>query len=283
MIIMAVAVPVISAGTEGGKEETGQNEYVYRESAITKIGESFTFGIVDGKLAFSRDGAVTWQTDKVGAEAAFIVKSLSPILVTFVSSTSYQANISFSNTVTYDSSVVWTVSITESGVRFENTGGYSALTSRGSYATYPDVNGSLALLKDTDPWLNVGKDVYVAFTDQVYDSNTKKWKAGTGGAYGQPWNGDSLDIATLTYDIPATTEIAAENGEAKQLGGLTSSDTTKVKDIIITAVVAPIEYTIESGGGGDSTVNTLVNLIPMLMIVGLMIAVVAAYIQFKGE
>ena len=109
-------------------------------------------------------------------------------------------------------------------------------------------------------------------------------------ASGDPWQVES--IQTHAYHLSGSAKIWSGAPSSVQTSNVGETSMTVGNIIFDEEILSyfttadlmyfPIEYT-ETTSGVTGTVKTMIDMIPLLMIVGLMVATVAAYIKFRGE
>lgn len=197
---------------------------------------------------------------------------------------------------------IWTVTVSSSSISFA----YVTISSTSSaspffpltfkkgafdWAVFPAEGGDLGCINSTDgtgtqgAWANSGQKMYWGY--QKAQASSLLYDVLIG--WGDPWDAGSINVVakntkTKWTGSPSSVEVLEDGPRAKKFGGLVFDDPVLSQFTEASLVFAPLEYIPNTSSGGSSDqVNTLVNLIPMIMVAGLVVAVAASYVRSKME
>lgn len=225
-----------------------------------------------GTISYCRDGdtSTSWSPVLVvaGNDGTYRVENTSNSVTFYITLTQGSVYISKGS----QSLNLW--SFSSSWLIVPNDGGDWAglCMSSGTYYNYTEFYGSA--------WIDKGATaVWVGFQKPYY----------TAVATGSPASGEITGSVRNIYDTDGKTyplsitsiDTPKIGSRSMQVGDITvhSDDYTRITEMNLAYV--PLTYYMEDEKYGST--KTLLNMIPLLMITGLMVAVVAAYAQWKKE
>lgn len=264
LVIMAVAVPIIGGLTTTEKaENTGGIRATAIEEDVT-----ITIKAADGQGIYEATTGQTYTQTEAAGKILGQSFNLSVRVGDALEGMCVYPGAGYSKAAY---SGLTTITITVQGGMASIVYGDNTVTDLPcSWIVMPYADGELVL--SGSKWASGG-------TAYWYSKDSNSTQVAT--ARGDPMNAESVTYweynnsktATATGH-PTAINYGESSGVAKQIGSATIAG-TKLTNVNIYYV--PFEYSIES----KSTTDTLVDLIPLLMIVGLMVAVVVAYVQWR--
>lgn len=279
ILIMAVAVPIFSDAT---KPATQLNDC--RFAAVSQAQDmTITASLADGIVTVAStagtmctfQGTDTVQTIPIMADTALIQIKYT------ASSMSYSySSISGSSS---DGSGGFTITL-KNGVLNPNGAEIS-------WIIVPSDSGNLGCINPANgtgtagAWANSGQTMFWGYQSYISAVGENEILIG----YGDPWDPSSITVnakasRTTWTGSPSSVEVLEDGPRAKKFGGLIFDDAILDTFDDAALVFAPVEYTPNTSSGGSSDqVNTLVNLIPMIMVAGLVTAVAASYVRRRME
>ncbi len=288
IVIMAVAIPIFSDAT---KPATQLNDVRY-SGVGTSEAVTLTLTASDTEIIVS-DGTGSVALAKPTEGSNCII--LADTFFVSVEPGSTSASAFIINTYnTYDTEKIGANVILrfESGETLVSQGSGAGQYLTNSLLVYPSSDGDLGCcaIGDEDglkpysyAWVNQGATCYWCQVSGADGSSLI--------GIGDPWDPTSITVnawiessSTAWTGHPSGVTLISDGPVARQFGALTFEDAalSGIADSVV--VFAPIEYQPNKASGGSSDqVNTLVNLIPMIMVAGLVTAVAASYVRKRME
>lgn len=154
------------------------------------------------------------------------------------------------------------------------TNGDTVLTGKYNWLLYPDPNGDYAYFYNTDVWVDRDATVY---SYREYQTSTEGEQCPIIYTSGSINDGFTTNAYYSNTAVDATVEfISTETSDYANLGNLqvTYGSNTPTE---LGPIIAPWVYHVDNGISDG--MKSIVNIIPLLMIVGIITAVVAAFIR----
>lgn len=270
IVIMAVVVPIF---TDTTKAQTAYNTYPYSFRMTEITGDvTITLTWVDSDTATVTSTAGTTATLSEDPKIYATSFRLGP----------YIGSSSFSGYWSYPGATQLTGKLGGSVITVTVSGGMATVAGD-KISTVSGLPCEWIIIPDDD-----GELVATNASDsRMASGGTGYWYTSSSWSNQVSARGNPMDASTITYDAylgsisahstghPEAVTYEGTDGQAKKIGAISTPDISGIPTVSLVAV--PFEYTVED----KETIGTLVDLIPLLMIVGLMVAVVAAYVQFK--
>ncbi len=271
IVVMAIAVPVIAGA--GTTTETKENEYTYRATLLDTSTGTHTLNFSYSNT--SSTGTVTINGVEIGTISTAVL--IGPeVTLKWISTNS---RLMIQNTGSWASDYVEVINAKTITITDGKWTGASGNEISVPSIIVPSEEGELGAMESGK--VSPGSTCYWA----QYDSYAK-WIYG----YGDPWQptqikafASNLYISGGQWSGTPSAVTTSDVGETSMtVGSLTFDE--KIVGVFSAAplMYIPIEYT-GTTSGVTGTVKTLVDMIPLLMIVGLMVATVAAYIRFRSD
>ena len=278
IVITAVAVPLISGmqvTTESEVENTGQ------ESRWSQLGTDATFELSIPDATHATVNGVTVQTNGMGLimmTDTFTVVQLGPYFITNVdtSNQQLQGTISFSG---------GTATITNSNLEQVGTMTYG-------WAMVPDPDdGDWGLFgQDSIVRIDRGTEAY-AFRHCTYDGGSDSTPMSSMATFTAGDSTTQTDYALILDNVSfeptdATCTLSPTvDGQVVEYTGTTWSPASEAISEVrqgqyVDGILAPMTYTAEVADP-DDPINAMINLVPLLMVVGMVVATVAAFLTYK--
>ncbi len=300
---MAVAIPIISG--QGTEEIEGENLATYTATAwtpaastdsstpnITRIKSTGSAGqnyppevttTIGGETDTVRMSKISMSIFADGLHlyiSSLAASTTSYLQVTYQIMTAdglqYAKNIQSATAKQTDAQLTLTYGDGTITMNLVTASGTTTLTANSSWILLPNADGDMAVLSGTTAWISTGDKAYWTSADATNGLLTTA--AGTPGEKIQARAASSTGAWT---GEASGTGIVSKQMQGYQLGDLQLSIDTIPEITSATLVAAPVEYSYYEQKEG--TVWTLTNLIPLLMMVGLILAVVTAYLTKKME
>ena len=271
IVVMAIAVPVIAGS--GTTTKTAENVYTYRATLLDTSTGTHTLNFAYSDTSSS--GTVTIngvEIGTIGTAALFGPE----VVLKWISTNS---RLEITNVETWVSDHVEikdarTITITDG--KWAGIGGNEVSIPS---IVIPSEDGELGAVDSGQ--VSPGSTCFWA----QYDSYAR-WIYGVG----DPWRPAEVKAYAVNLFItdggwsgtPSSVTTSNVGETSMSVGNLTFDEEIVGEYEAAALMYVPVEYT-ETTSGVTGTVKTMIDMIPLLMIVGLMVATVAAYIKFKGE
>lgn len=263
IVIVSVAVPVISTLTQ---PETISNDAELRYSLYdAEDVPAFTIEVNHDAQTITMNGEpVDWPAQDSGYRAVFITKSYN-VDSYLITNDYYITNAG--NRTESDGRLIWDPETKEFWGR-TSTGGSGSSDVEG--IIIPDSDGNLSTF-DESFWGNVGKETYLIFMNPSRPTSVVGVAVNNEAIVG---NYDGF----LDFSVPSVENM----GDAYRYDlSQTEIDISTSVQYEIALAVGEVDVIVDDGDGDP--VLALINLVPLLLVVGLIIAAVAAFITLKSR
>ena len=277
IVIMAIAVPVIAGA--GISEKTMENEADYRASFVDVSTGTTTISLVVDGTSLKVNGTKIGGTlsDTYADDSPFLITD-SGILVFIRDGSTLQISAWY---LTGSDKIIDTGLEISDEIPMKIVDGIFDNNMPINKIIIPDDEGDLGATASAR--VSPGGVCYWASL-KMLDSFPAVVRS-----EGDPWNPSAITANAYEHDNRKSWTGAPSSVVTSDIGKTAMTVRGLIFDDPVLSVVsssglmfAPIEY-IGTSSGTSGTVQTLIDMIPLLMIVGLMVATVATYIKFRGE